>query len=448
MILMKKIVLIFLILITSVNASEVIELLSNSPKSLDNEVFREIDVTKAKKYKTFHIPYKANPDLNTLRYYFYRDLFKNKPKENNSYFVKPKQNSYEFEFETIENKFVKKQLQTKGILSYLYYEDGKIIINEVSPKERLGKFFNDETKFRSNSMGKSLASYVLGNAICEGYIDSIDSRINDWDLVKNTLYENQKLIDLLNMTAGDEKYVYDSHMLEKGRVNRLKKNNVDDWTIKIIMDWFKNTKPSKKRIYSYNVVNTQLIFNYILFKTGDDNFQKLLNKVFQEKVKIKNFAVFYRNNRNAFFSTDIDDKLSLEGDAHNMFYATRFDYLRIAKAIMDDYQNNTCVGKYLKEIYDRRIPKGVDMSGDGKRGEPQFNRTYSYGGQFHLDYPGIRDKIVFGLGGYGGKAILIDVEDSRIVVVNTIHFNHDRYKYNVKKLLINPIKHGKKSFEK
>ena len=43
------------------------------------------------------------------------------------------------------------------------------------------------------------------------------------------------------------------------------------------------------------------------------------------------------------------------------------------------------------------------------------------------------------MGGYGGKAILIDVEDSRIVVVNTIHFNHDRYKYNVKKLLINPI---------
>ena len=131
-----------------------------------------------------------------------------------------------------------------------------------------------------------------------------------------------------------------------------------------------------------------------------------------------------------------------------MFYATRFDYLRIAKAIMDDYQNNTCVGKYLKEIYDRRIPKRVDMSGDGKRGEPEFNRTYSYGGQFHLDYPGLRKKIVFGLGGYGGKAILIDVEDSRIVVVNTIHFNHDRYKYNVKKLLINPIKHGKKSFEK
>ena len=446
---MKKIILIFLILITNLNASDLTnsyltgldrinKILSNSPESLDLEVFREVNFEKATKYKSWNIPFKANPNLETLQYYFYRDLFASIPTEYNRYFVTPSQNTYEFKFDKIENKFVKKQLKTKGILSYLYFEDGKIIIDEVSPKERLGKLFNDETKFRSNSMGKSLPSYILGHAICEGYIDSLDSTISDWSLVKNTLYENQKLIDILNMTTGDQEYVYDSHMLLNGKVNRESYTNVDNPNIESIMKLnFQDTQPDKKRIYNYNVVNTSLIFNYILFKTGEANFQKLLNKVFQEKVKIKNLVSFYKNNGP-----------SSSGNAHNMFYATRFDYLRIAKAIMDDYQNNTCVGKYLKEIYDRRIPKGVNMSGDGKRGEPQFNRTYSYGGQFHLDYPGIRDKIVFGLGGYGGKAILIDVEDSRIVVVNTIHFNHDRYKYNVKKLLINPIKYGKKSFEK
>ena len=436
---MRKIILILLILTTNINASDITKSLSNSPESLDLEVFKYIpNFEKATNYKTFNIPFKANPNLETLQYYFYRDLFRSPPNKNNRYFVKPSKNPYEFKFETIENKFVKKQLKTKGILSYLYFEDDKIIIDEVSPKERLGKLFNDETKFRSNSMGKSLPAYILGYAICDGYIDSVDSTISDWGLVKNTLYQNQRLIDILNMTTGDQKYVYDSHMLINGRVNREGYTNVDDPNIESIMKInFQDTQPSKKRMYNYNVVNTSLIFNYILFKAGDDNFQKLLNKVFQKKAKIKNFVSFYKNNGP-----------SSSGNAHNMFYATRFDYLRIAKAIMDDYQNNTCVGKYLKEIYDRRIPKRVDMSGDGKRGEPEFNRTYSYGGQFHLDYPGLRKKIVFGLGGYGGKAILIDVEDSRIVVVNTIHFNHDRYKYNVKKLLINPIKHGKKSFEK
>ena len=41
-----------------------------------------------------------------------------------------------------------------------------------------------------------------------------------------------------------------------------------------------------------------------------------------------------------------------------MFYATRYDYLRIAKAMLDDWRKDTCVGKYLKTIFDNRIDKG------------------------------------------------------------------------------------------
>ena len=45
--------------------------------------------------------------------------------------------------------------------------------------------------------------------------------------------------------------------------------------------------------------------------------------------------------------------------------------------------------------------------------------------------------------GYGGQAILIDMENSRIVMIHSIHFNNTKYKYNVRKLLIDPIKKGK-----
>ena len=38
---------------------------------------------------------------------------------------------------------------------------------------------------------------------------------------------------------------------------------------------------------------------------------------------------------------------------------------------MDDYQNDTCVGKYLKEIHKRRIPKNYNK----EKNEPHFNRT-------------------------------------------------------------------------
>ena len=168
--------------------------------------------------------------------------------------------------------------------------------------------------------------------------------------------------------------------------------------------------------------------NYVIHKAGSD-FQKLLNQIFQEKAKVKNSVFFLKQKY-------ITNK---QGPGRYSFRASRYDYLRIAKAIMDDYQNDTCVGKYLKEIYKRRIPKKLSQD----LLEPHFNRTSSYGGQFHLDYPGLKKRIVFGMGGYGGQAILIDVENSRIVVLNSLHYNYTKYKYNVKKLLIDPIKNGK-----
>ena len=92
------------------------------------------------------------------------------------------------------------------MLSYLLYEDGKIVIDEKTPKERFGVLFDDNTRWTSASVGKSMVSYVVGHAICEGYIESLDTKINDWPLIENSLYHDQKLSDLLNMAAGDQKY--------------------------------------------------------------------------------------------------------------------------------------------------------------------------------------------------------------------------------------------------
>jgi len=60
-----------------------------------------------------------------------------------------------------------------------------------------------------------------------------------------------------------------------------------------------------------------------------------------------------------------------------------------------------------------------------------------------MDFPGLKNKIIFGMGGFGGNAILIDVENSRILVINSLHYNNKKYKYNHKKLILDPIKEGK-----
>ena len=93
------------------------------------------------------------------------------------YLIQASKDPYEFKFNKIENEFIKKQFMKQAILSYLYFQDGQIIIDELSPFERFGEFVNNDTKLRSNSMGKSLASYVLGHAICAGYIKDVNQRI-------------------------------------------------------------------------------------------------------------------------------------------------------------------------------------------------------------------------------------------------------------------------------
>ena len=364
------------------------------------------------------INYHDNPNFGTLLFYVFHYL--EDTKGFGRYLIQPSKDPIKFNSDLRDDKFVKKQLQTKAILSYLYFENDKIIIDEISPKDRFGIIFKNDTKWSSMSMGKSLVSYVTGHAICGGYIDSIDSTLNDWPLIKDTLYSKKKLIDILNMAAGDQKYVDEYVGLKKTRrwYNSHPISSFANLELK-------NSEPSNSKKYHYNGLATNIIMNYVIHKTNKD-FQKLLNEIFQKKARVENSVFFMKQKR-------IPDEY---GPGRYSFRASRYDYLRIAKAIMDDYQNDTCVGKYLKEIHKRRISKGnVD--------EPGFNSTRSYGGQFHMDYPGLKNRVVFGLGGFGGQAILIDVENSRIVVLNSLHYNNDRFKYNVKKLLIDPIKKGK-----
>jgi len=379
---------------------------------------------KIKFYKNrWQVHPKAEPNRDTLIYYLWKTINHIKSKKWNFYEIQPSNKPYEFKSNLRENKFVKKQLKKTAILSYLLFEDDKIVIDEVSPKEKLGEFFNDETKFRSNSVGKSMVGYLAGHAICAGYIDSIDSKLNDWPLIEKTLYHDQKLIDLLNMNAGDHKHVTDVAMWD-GTSN-------DDGNLAMYMDMMNGKKKSKSK-YNYHGMLPNLVFNYIKHKTGDQ-FEKFLEDVFQRHVKIKNSVIFFKH-RN----------LPHDGRANSMFYADRYDYLRIAKTIMNDYQNNSCVGKYLKDIHKRRIKKNTTEEFE----DPAYNPSKEYAGYFHMGYSGLKKRVIFGMSGYGGNSILIAPETSTITVINSLHYrskSSSKYHYNEKKLSIKPIKNRKKS---
>lgn len=259
------------------------------------------------------------------------------------------------------------------------------------------------------SLGKSLGGYLIGHAICKGYINSLSSTLADWPIVKGTLLETATVQDLINASTGDQKYIKDNY-LSSGR-------DIGDLTIaNIAKNELANTKPAKKR-FKYSQFSPNVALNYISFKTGY-KFSSFMNEVLNDHVGL---AGKLKMNH-------IGTGIESEGGIQSNFKASRYDYLRIGIAILNDWNSDTCIGNYLKDVYANRVNKGY-IQGDGY--------SKSYAGFFHTNYSGISDAVM-GMDGYGGIALLINFDDNRIVYTHAVHRN-----YNYKSLVLKAVDKGK-----
>ena len=343
--------------------------------------------------------------------------------------VKGSENHYKFQSNLREDKDVLKEFKNNkntGIISYLLFEDDKIVIDvsDIPKKVSSGDTIIDGL-LPSHSMGKSLVSYVTGHAICEGYIDNVNVKLNDWPLIKNTLYEDAVLLDLLNMRGGDQKWVGERRKV--GSDNRIKgekkEENVNVIGLMKVMNVYLRGSEKSKLIYNYSALTTNVIMNYVKHKTGAD-WDKLLHKVFNEHVGVKNSVYFSKSRKYLKYDDFVSGRYS--------FYADRYDYLRIAKTMMEDWHNDTCAGKYLKTIYKNRVQKKDNT----KESTDVGLYTKSYGGQIHFDIFGIDEaRKIIGMSGFAGQQILIDLDNKRIIVVSSLYRN-----YNWKKIVYSVIK--------
>ena len=306
-----------------------------------------------------------------------------------------------------------------GLIGYLLFENGAIVIDESDIPFKVQGDRIIKGLLPSASMGKSLVSYVTGHAICEGYISDINEKISGWDVVSNTLFEDIPLIDLLNMQAGDDKYAGErlrpkvDNMLkghENINVNTIPLNEL----MKTYLQGSKRAIPSfnaKKPKYNYSALTTNVLMNYVIHKSGD-NWEQLLSKVFTEHVSVKDPVYFHQT---------VKQSDRRKGSGRYSFYASRHDYLRIGHAMLEDWHSDTCIGDYLRTIYKQRITKS-----DGEKTPVQAGLySKSYGGQFHFDLFGISDQIIFGVSGFAGQEMIIDMGNKRIIVVNSLYRNYD-----------------------
>ena len=324
-------------------------------------------------------------------------------------------------FNIRESEFLENQLQHSSLLSYLFFDNGEIIFDGMAPSSRFDKVsLDNETEFRSNSVGKSLVSYLIGHAICEGYIDSIFDPMNDWPIIEGTLYTDQPIIDLLNMRARDQHVVTEEDGIlptEKWAGRWFNNAEVKSFAEREL----KGTLPNRNQIYNYNGLVSNVLLQYMIFKTAED-WDSFFERVIYEKIGA----------HHNFYFQQLPSSSNKFGLWYS-FFASRYDYLRLAITMLEDWQQNTCVGEYLKDIYAERKSMNHRFSDPNR----MMDVAKSYGGQFLFDFSGMQSRPIFGLNGYGGQNIAIDMDNGRIVVTNAAHTSFDW-----RTLVYKAIEHG------
>ncbi len=303
------------------------------------------------------IPWDKTPNYATAKFYLKRYLTSDDDGINNIR-IQPSSKPLGIIKRNTQSLNIQQEMQTTSLLSYMLYDGGELIVDEITP--RFDGKIRDDTLLYSMSLGKSLTSYLLGHAICNGHIEGLDHELNDWPLIKNTLYEGQKLVDLINMTTGDQEHVRFSDGLVKTD------RGYNTATIRsIVNNELKDSKSSQK-IFNYSSLPSNLVLNYLDFRL-DYKLNEFMSNVLQNHVRIAGPLV----QKSALFK-NFDENSA--GIYRANFRATRHDFLRIGIAILSDWQEGNCVGSYLKEIYERKIRKNT--------ASPARNKTNKWGGNY------------------------------------------------------------------
>ena len=179
---------------------------------------------------------------------------------------------------------------------------------------------------------------------------------------------------------------------------------------------------------------TDVIANYVAFKAGE-KYDDLMRKVFQDKINIENEVLYEKHASSLAYGGQPQKPQTL---ASYSFVMTRMDFLRTAEAMMKDYQNQTCVGQYLKEAQSQA--RDWYKYRPHKRNAMLWLHNYprKYGAQFYFNFYGMGDRNIFATEGKNGQNMMIDMDNSRIVVTNSAATGWDQRTF-----IINVIESGK-----
>ncbi len=296
------------------------------------------------------------------------------------------------------NNKIKKIISNSDLLSVLYFNGSEIEINEISQNK-----MNENTLMYSMSMAKSYVGYLIGHAICDNYIKSIDDQIQLYlkDTV-GTVYEGATIRQIINMSAGDKNYFKEGGYKSKTSMSYAAPVLTDKIPILDLLKKTNKKNKSKNEFYYSNILTD--IAATALDKSLPDGIGNYFKKKIVDRAGFNNNVIFLRdkNDWTIFFA---------------FMYSSRKDYLKFGKLIYEDYNSNSCISNYLKKIIDESVSSK-------KRKAKDFRR---YGAFFWMGNESLKFKHL-ALRGHGGQIMIVNLDSGSVLLTNSIRKNYDYHK--------------------
>ena len=294
------------------------------------------------------------------------------------------------------NSKIRNIMDQSDLLSVLFFDGNSITVNELSTAK-----LRPQERMYSMSISKSYVGYLLGHAICDGFIKTLDDSIGQYvPETSGTIYEGVSLQNMINMTAGDAHYWGGGSNTMVAYANPILRKKK---TINEILEESRGVGPKENAKFFYSGILTDLVARAVHLKSPSG-----MKDYFHKKIADtsgNSSETIYLKDKNGW------------GIHFAFLYATRGDYLKFAKLIVQDWKSNSCIGSYLKKLYENRIPTGKPQNGS--------HNFQSYGGFFWMDKSNF-DFPHFVMNGHGGQRVIINFNTGAILSMHAIRDNFNQ----------------------
>ena len=263
-----------------------------------------------------------------------------------------------------------------------------IIKNDSIWYENYAEGYDENSKTNSFSMAKTITTALLGKAIDDGFIKSLDQPVADFLPEFNTPSSSAVTVgDLASMSSGlDWNEDYFNPFSQTARVY------FDDNIREVILDLKVIDKPGTA--FKYLSGNT-ILLGLVLEKATGKNLSTYLSESFWQPLGMKNDALW-----------QLDSKESGMEKAYCCISSNARDFARFGKLFKDH-------GKWNNQQI-------LDSAFVAKAIHPRFKDSPEYGyGLWLSDY---KDKEIFYLRGVLGQYVIVIPEDNLIIVRLGQHF--------------------------